>query len=341
MQDDASVRAEITETFGDAVYTDDGALNRAVLAEQVFGDADRLEQLNAIVHPRVFEAFEGAKERAAEEEIDLLVHEAALLFRGGGRRARRRDGRRGGAQGKPRGPGGRARRRRPRKGAGPHGTPAPAGRAPPPRRPRPRKRRLAGGPPPEERRAVLDGRRIVTVHPDPDGSGERSGSPRPLPARGRRRKPTGKQAGNGGMPCRRRFSSLRVEKRTSRGSNPAIEVYENLFPATCNPSRGRLDYGILVDTHCLRFLSGIKGLCSSSGAWERGAVGTSPLLSTPKHSGMSLDTHRRFTETPTNGSSSFLSRVALPSLRDACMMGMLRFVVPSCCRCSRPSTRCC
>lgn len=84
MQDDASVRAEITETFGDAVYTDDGALNRAVLAEQVFGDADRLEQLNAIVHPRVFEAFEGAKERAAEEEIDLLVHEAALLFEAGG-----------------------------------------------------------------------------------------------------------------------------------------------------------------------------------------------------------------------------------------------------------------
>ena len=84
MQDDASVRAEITETFGDEVYTDDGALNRAVLAEQVFGDADRLERLNAIVHPRVFEAFEGAKERAAEEGVDLLVHEAALLFEAGG-----------------------------------------------------------------------------------------------------------------------------------------------------------------------------------------------------------------------------------------------------------------
>lgn len=84
MQEHASVRAEITETFGDEVYTDDGALNRAVLAEQVFGDADRLERLNAIVHPRVFEAFEGAKERAAEEGVDLLVHEAALLFEAGG-----------------------------------------------------------------------------------------------------------------------------------------------------------------------------------------------------------------------------------------------------------------
>ncbi len=86
MQEDASVRAEIAETFGDEVYADDGALNRAVLAEQVFGDADRLEQLNAIVHPRVFEAFEGAKDRAAEEGVDLLVHEAALLFEAGGDR---------------------------------------------------------------------------------------------------------------------------------------------------------------------------------------------------------------------------------------------------------------
>ena len=84
MQEDASVRAEITEAFGPEAYTDDGALDRAVLADRVFGDAERLEQLNAIVHPRVFEAFEAAKERAAEEGVDLLVHEAALLFEAGG-----------------------------------------------------------------------------------------------------------------------------------------------------------------------------------------------------------------------------------------------------------------
>ena len=84
MQEDASVRAEITEAFGPEAYTDDGALDRAVLADRVFGDAERLEQLNAIVHPRVFEAFEAAKERAAEEGGDLLVHEAALLFEAGG-----------------------------------------------------------------------------------------------------------------------------------------------------------------------------------------------------------------------------------------------------------------
>lgn len=84
MQEDEPVRAEITEVFGADAYTDDGKLNRAFLADQVFGDSARLERLNNIVHPRVFEAFASAKERAKEEGIDLLVHEAALLFEAGG-----------------------------------------------------------------------------------------------------------------------------------------------------------------------------------------------------------------------------------------------------------------
>jgi dephospho-CoA kinase len=84
MQEDGAVRAAIVEEFGDEAYGDDGALNRAYLAEQVFGDTDRVERLNSIVHPHVFEAFETAKERAVDEGVDLLVHEAALLFEAGG-----------------------------------------------------------------------------------------------------------------------------------------------------------------------------------------------------------------------------------------------------------------
>lgn len=84
MQEDDAVRAAIIEAFGEGAYTDDGALNRAYLAEQVFGNSERVERLNAIVHPHVFEAFEAAKERAATEGVDLLVHEAALLFEAGG-----------------------------------------------------------------------------------------------------------------------------------------------------------------------------------------------------------------------------------------------------------------
>lgn len=84
MQEDPAVRAEIEAAFGPESYAADGALDRAYLADQVFGDAAKLERLNAIVHPRVFASFEAAKERARGEDVALLVHEAALLFEAGG-----------------------------------------------------------------------------------------------------------------------------------------------------------------------------------------------------------------------------------------------------------------
>jgi dephospho-CoA kinase len=84
MQEDEAVRAAIVDEFGGGAYADDGSLNRAYLADRVFGDAERVERLNAIVHPHVFEAFEAATGRARDEGLDLLVHEAALLFEAGG-----------------------------------------------------------------------------------------------------------------------------------------------------------------------------------------------------------------------------------------------------------------
>ncbi len=84
MQENETVRADITEAFGAGAYTDDGSLNRPYLADRVFGDAERVERLNAIVHPHVFDAFEKAVARAEQEDLPLLVHEAALLFEAGG-----------------------------------------------------------------------------------------------------------------------------------------------------------------------------------------------------------------------------------------------------------------
>ena len=84
MQEDEAVRTAIVDEFGATAYREDGSLDREYLAERVFGHPDRLDRLNAIVHPRVFEAFSAAEERAAEEGVDLLVHEAALLFEAGG-----------------------------------------------------------------------------------------------------------------------------------------------------------------------------------------------------------------------------------------------------------------
>lgn len=84
MEEDEDVREEIVKAFGPDAYRADQSLDRVFLAEQVFGDRERLERLNEIVHPRVFEAFAAAEERAEEGDVSLLVHEAALLFEAGG-----------------------------------------------------------------------------------------------------------------------------------------------------------------------------------------------------------------------------------------------------------------
>ena len=84
MRKDPDVRAAIVDAFSEAAYDEEGALDRAYLADRVFGDAEQLDRLNAIVHPHVFKAFEAAKARAADAEVSLLVHEAALLFEAGG-----------------------------------------------------------------------------------------------------------------------------------------------------------------------------------------------------------------------------------------------------------------
>lgn len=83
MEENPDVRAAIVDAFGAESYTDD-ELNRAYVADQVFGNEAKVKRLNAIVHPHVFDAFADAQRRAEEENVPLLVHEAALLFEAGG-----------------------------------------------------------------------------------------------------------------------------------------------------------------------------------------------------------------------------------------------------------------
>ncbi|WP_397546841.1 dephospho-CoA kinase [Rhodothermus marinus] len=83
MTEDPALRRAIVEAFGPESYLPDGRLNRAYLAEWVFNDPEALRRLNALVHPRVLEAFEQAREQAAREQVPLLVLEAALLFDSG------------------------------------------------------------------------------------------------------------------------------------------------------------------------------------------------------------------------------------------------------------------
>ena len=86
MEDDPEAHAEIVAAFGPESYDAEGRLNRAYLAATVFSDPAHVARINAIVHPRVFAAFERARAQAERDGVDLLVHEAALIFEAGGDR---------------------------------------------------------------------------------------------------------------------------------------------------------------------------------------------------------------------------------------------------------------
>ena len=80
MTESEEVRNSIVEAFGAEAYVD-GALNRAFLAEQVFGSAEQLAKLNAIVHPAVREDF---RRWCGEHENEVYVMmESAILFDAG------------------------------------------------------------------------------------------------------------------------------------------------------------------------------------------------------------------------------------------------------------------
>jgi dephospho-CoA kinase len=80
-EDDPKVKKGIQELFGDEIYAD-GKLDREKVAGIVFKDKKKLEQLNAIVHPAVAEAFQQFCEKHREEKY--VLKEAAILFETGG-----------------------------------------------------------------------------------------------------------------------------------------------------------------------------------------------------------------------------------------------------------------
>lgn len=75
--EDGSVQAALRGRWGDAVFTDEGAVNRRAIAERVFQDEGELSWLEQLLHPRVREVWQGAVE--AEPGADWLV-EIPLLF---------------------------------------------------------------------------------------------------------------------------------------------------------------------------------------------------------------------------------------------------------------------
>ncbi len=83
MNSNWELKAGIVNMFGKKAYTKDG-LNRAFLAELVFGDQEKLSRLNKLVHPAVRQDF--ISWVARQDQSSYVVEEAAILFESGASR---------------------------------------------------------------------------------------------------------------------------------------------------------------------------------------------------------------------------------------------------------------
>ena len=81
LANDPEAIAAITWRFGEGVRAEGGGIDRKALGREVFGDAEALQDLEDILHPRVREETE---RRARASGADLFVAEIPLLFEGGG-----------------------------------------------------------------------------------------------------------------------------------------------------------------------------------------------------------------------------------------------------------------
>ena len=73
----------VKKLFGEEAYKDQ-QLNRSLLAEQVFSEPKKRDELNQIVHPLVRKHF---KEWTSRQQSPVVFNEAAILFETGGYRA--------------------------------------------------------------------------------------------------------------------------------------------------------------------------------------------------------------------------------------------------------------
>ena len=83
MENDAALRQQLITAFGPATYDSMGHLNRTVLASTVFGNPERLAQLNGMVHPHVGTDFERWATAQRQAGHAYVLKEAALLFEAG------------------------------------------------------------------------------------------------------------------------------------------------------------------------------------------------------------------------------------------------------------------
>lgn len=73
------IRRKLIALFGNEAYVEN-TLNRPFIAQQIFNDKDLLNDMNAIVHPKVASHF---KRWVNKQDSPYVISEAAILFENG------------------------------------------------------------------------------------------------------------------------------------------------------------------------------------------------------------------------------------------------------------------
>jgi dephospho-CoA kinase len=78
-----NVKSKLALHFGNHIIDFNGEINKAELAKIVFSDSNKLEKLNAIIHPLLMKEFEHWSSEKKRKNNALVVLEAAILFEAG------------------------------------------------------------------------------------------------------------------------------------------------------------------------------------------------------------------------------------------------------------------
>ncbi|WP_242085083.1 dephospho-CoA kinase [Aestuariivivens sediminis] len=78
------IKRKLIALFGEEAYRD-GKLNKSFLAKVIFNDRSHLEQMNAIVHPKVARHFK--KWVLKQQNSPYVIKEVAILFENDGHKA--------------------------------------------------------------------------------------------------------------------------------------------------------------------------------------------------------------------------------------------------------------
>ena len=82
MEESTDLRQQIIEAFGSESYDDSGKLNRHYLAALVFSNQEKVQQLNALVHPEVGRDYQKWAD-LNQADSPYIIKEAALLIESG------------------------------------------------------------------------------------------------------------------------------------------------------------------------------------------------------------------------------------------------------------------